>query len=116
VVAGRGFASRHGGLEKTVKISEKEVRWIAELANLRLTSDEIGKYSADLEEILTYVEKLNELDTAAVEPMAQVIYPGSETATLRDDVPGPSFSQELALRSAPKAGSGHFKVPKVIER
>jgi aspartyl-tRNA(Asn)/glutamyl-tRNA(Gln) amidotransferase subunit C len=100
----------------TVKISEKEVRYIAELANLRLRDEELGKYAADLEEILTYVEKLNELDTADVEPMAQVIYPGSETATLRDDDVGLSFSQDLALRSAPKAGAGHFKVPRVIER
>ena len=99
-----------------MKISQEEVRHIAELANLRLSEDEVGKYAADLEEILTYVEKLNELDTAAVEPMAQVIYPGSETSTLRDDFAGPSYSQELALRSAPKAGAGHFKVPKVIER
>jgi aspartyl-tRNA(Asn)/glutamyl-tRNA(Gln) amidotransferase subunit C len=100
----------------TVKISEKEVRYIAELANLRLSDDEIGKHAADLEEILTYVEKLNELDTENVEPVAQVIYPGSETATLRDDVVGASFSQDLALQPAPKAGAGHFKVPKVIER
>jgi aspartyl/glutamyl-tRNA(Asn/Gln) amidotransferase C subunit len=48
--------------------------------------------------------------------MAQVIYPGSETATLRDDAVGASFSQDLALQSAPKAGAGHFKVPRVIER
>jgi len=99
-----------------VKISEKEVRYIAELANLRLGDEELGKYAGDLEEILTYVEKLNELDTANVEPMAQVIYPGGETATLRDDVVGLSFSQDLALEPAPKAGAGHFKVPRVIER
>jgi aspartyl-tRNA(Asn)/glutamyl-tRNA(Gln) amidotransferase subunit C len=99
-----------------VKISEKEVRYIADLANLRLSDEEIRKYAADLEEILTYVDKLGQLDTTNVEPMAQVLYPGSETATLRDDEVCPSFDQELALRSAPLSGAGHFKVPRVIDR
>ncbi len=99
-----------------MKISEKEVRYIADLANLELSDEEIGRYRADLEEILTYVEKLNELDTSNVEPMAQVIYEGSETATFRKDETRPSLEQEEALASAPQSGAGHFKVPKVIER
>jgi aspartyl-tRNA(Asn)/glutamyl-tRNA(Gln) amidotransferase subunit C len=99
-----------------MKITEKEVRYIAQLANLKLSEEAIARYSKDMEEILTYVEKLNELDTSEVEPMAQVIYEGSETATLRDDVRTPSFDQETALREAPLKGAGHFKVPKVIER
>ncbi len=99
-----------------MKISDKEVRYIADLANLRLTDDEVRKYSEDLAEILTYVEKLNELDTSKVDPMAQVLYPGSETATLRDDAPRGSFPPDTALGSAPTPGAGHFKVPKVIER
>jgi aspartyl/glutamyl-tRNA(Asn/Gln) amidotransferase C subunit len=48
--------------------------------------------------------------------MAQVLYPGPADATLRDDEPRPSFDRELALKAAPMHGSGHFKVPKVIER
>jgi aspartyl-tRNA(Asn)/glutamyl-tRNA(Gln) amidotransferase subunit C len=99
-----------------MKITEEEVRYIAQLANLELSEQAIAQYSRDMEEILTYVDKLNELDTSAVEPMAQVIYEGSETATLRDDAPAPSFDQETALREAPLKGAGHFKVPKVIER
>ena len=99
-----------------MKISEKEVRYIADLANLELSDEEIGRYRADLEEILTYVEKLNELDTSNVEPMAQVIYEGSETATFREDETRPSLEQQEALASAPQSGAGHFKVPKVIER
>jgi len=99
-----------------VKITEEQVRYIADLANLRLEEEAVRKYAADLEEILTYVAKLDELDTSDVEPMAQVIYPGSETATLRDDETQPSFDPDLALRPAPTAGKGHFKVPKVIER
>jgi aspartyl-tRNA(Asn)/glutamyl-tRNA(Gln) amidotransferase subunit C len=99
-----------------MKITEEEVRYIAQLANLELSEQAVVQYSRDMEEILTYVDKLNELDTSAVEPMAQVIYEGSETATLRDDAPAPSFDQETALREAPLKGAGHFKVPKVIER
>ncbi len=99
-----------------MNITEKEVRYIAELANLRLSDEEVDRYRGDLEEILTYVDKLKEIDTSEVEPMAQVIYAGSETSTLRDDANRPSFDPEVALRSAPKAGAGQFKVPRVIPR
>ena len=64
-----------------MKITKKEVRYIARLANLELSEEAITQYSKDMEEILTYVDKLNELDTSDVEPMAQVIYDG--TAFLR---------------------------------
>jgi aspartyl-tRNA(Asn)/glutamyl-tRNA(Gln) amidotransferase subunit C len=99
-----------------MKITLDEVRSISELANVRLSEEDLRKYAADMEEILTYVTKLEELDTTNVEPMAQVLYPGRDDATLRDDVPSASFDRDLALRSAPMAGAGHFKVPKVIER
>lgn len=99
-----------------MKISDKEVRYIAGLAHLNLSDGEVGAYQKDLEEILTYVEKLGELDTDAVEPMAQVVYEGSETKTLREDEPEPSFDRDRALSNAPLAGAGHFKVPLVIER
>jgi Asp-tRNA(Asn)/Glu-tRNA(Gln) amidotransferase C subunit len=48
--------------------------------------------------------------------MAQVIYPGTETASLREDEPRDTMNHELALRGAPATGAGHFKVPKVFER
>ncbi len=99
-----------------MKITEKEVRYIADLGNLTLTEDEVHKYAADLEEILTYVEKLDELDTSEVEPMAQVIYAGSETSMLRADEHRESFDRDVVLRSAPQSGAGQFKVPRVIER
>jgi aspartyl-tRNA(Asn)/glutamyl-tRNA(Gln) amidotransferase subunit C len=99
-----------------VKITLDEVRYISELANLRLSEEDLQKYAAEMEEILTYVAQLEKLDTTGVEPMAQVLYPGAENATLRDDEPRPSFDRDLALRSAPMAGAGYFKVPKVIER
>ena len=99
-----------------MKITEAEVRYVAGLANLTLTAEETARMTHDLDEILTHMDKLNALDTANVEPMAQVLYDAGETATLRDDIERPRLSNEEALRNAPKAGAGYFKVPKVIER
>jgi aspartyl-tRNA(Asn)/glutamyl-tRNA(Gln) amidotransferase subunit C len=99
-----------------VKITEQEVRYVADLANLKLTDQEIGRLSKDLDEILTHIDTLNELDTSQVEPMAQVLYEAEETATLREDQERPCLSNEAALANAPLAGSGYYKVPKVIER
>lgn len=99
-----------------MKITDQEVRYVAALANLTLTEDEIARMVHDLDEILTHIDKLNELDTSAVEPMAQVLYDAEETATLRADVEQPSLSNEEAIANAPKAGAGYYKVPLVIER
>jgi len=99
-----------------VKITEKEVRYVADLANLQLTDPEIGRLSKDLDEILTHIDTLNELDTSNVQPMAQVLYDADETATLREDTVRPPFDNATALFNAPLAGAGYFKVPKVIER
>jgi aspartyl-tRNA(Asn)/glutamyl-tRNA(Gln) amidotransferase subunit C len=99
-----------------VKITEKEVRYVADLANLKLTSEEIGRLSKDLDEILTHIDTLNELDTSNVQPMAQVLYDAGETATLREDRERPTLGNQAALANAPLAGAGYFKVPKVIER
>ncbi len=99
-----------------MKIDEQEVRYIADLANLKLTGEEIDRMTRELGEILAHMDKLNELDTTGVEPMAQVLYEAEETATLREDVVRPTFTAEQALANAPLAGAGYFKVPKVIER
>ncbi|MBS1872681.1 MAG: Asp-tRNA(Asn)/Glu-tRNA(Gln) amidotransferase subunit GatC [Acidobacteria bacterium] len=99
-----------------MKITDKEVRYVAALANLTLTEDEIGRMVHDLDEILTHIDKLNELDTSAVEPMAQVLYDADETATLRADVEQPSLTNEAAVANAVKSGAGYYKVPLVIER
>lgn len=99
-----------------MKITEQEVRYVADLANLRLSDEEVRRLRADLDEILGHMDKLNELDTADVEPMAQVLYEAEETATLRDDRERPTLSNQAAISSAPLAGAGHFKVPLVIER
>lgn len=99
-----------------MKITEKEVRYVAELANLSLTQEEILKFAADLGDILTHMEKLNELDTTGIEPMAQVLFEADETATLREDIERPPLENVAALANAPMSGGGYFKVPKVIER
>jgi aspartyl-tRNA(Asn)/glutamyl-tRNA(Gln) amidotransferase subunit C len=99
-----------------VKISEKEVRYVADLANLKLTGEEIGRLSKDLDEILTHIDTLNELDTSNVQPMAQVLYDSEENSTLREDRERPCLDNATALANAPLSGAGYFKVPKVIER
>jgi len=68
-----------------VKITEQEVRRVADLANLALREDEVARMAQDLDGILTHIDKLNELDTTDVEPMAQVLFDAEETATLRED-------------------------------
>ncbi|MGO9241530.1 MAG: Asp-tRNA(Asn)/Glu-tRNA(Gln) amidotransferase subunit GatC [Bryobacteraceae bacterium] len=99
-----------------MKLTESQVRGIAELANLHLSAEQIARMARELDEILTHVDKLNELDTSAVEPMAQVLYEAGATASLRDDVEGTPLDNAAALGNAPLAGLGFFKVPKVIER
>lgn len=99
-----------------MKITEKEVRYVADLANLKLTAEEIGRLSKDLDEILTHIDTLNELDTSKVQPMAQVLYDAEENSTLREDHERPCLDNTAALANAPLSGAGYFKVPKVIER
>ena len=99
-----------------MKLTEKEVRYVADLANLRFSDEEVRKFAHDLDGILEHMDKLNELDTSNVEPMAQVLYAADETATLRPDRERPPLGNELALANAPQKGAGYFKVPRIIER
>jgi aspartyl-tRNA(Asn)/glutamyl-tRNA(Gln) amidotransferase subunit C len=108
-----------------MKVTEKEVTYVADLANLDLTADERTRMVRDLNSILGFIDTLNELDTSNVPPMAQVMAATSADAakgsaqfafTRRDDVPKPSLSHEAALQNAPDHDADFFKVPKVIER
>ncbi|MCH7477714.1 MAG: Asp-tRNA(Asn)/Glu-tRNA(Gln) amidotransferase subunit GatC [SAR324 cluster bacterium] len=99
-----------------MKITEKDVRYVAALAHLDLTEKETAQYVAELDSILTYVEKLNQIDTSTVEPMAQVLHKAAETDPLREDRDRQGFRQEQSLGNAPESGAGHFKVAKVIAR
>jgi aspartyl-tRNA(Asn)/glutamyl-tRNA(Gln) amidotransferase subunit C len=62
------------------------------------------------------MDRLKEVDTSGVEPMAQVLFQAGETATLRADVPVAPLSNQAALANAPQPGAGYFKVPQIIER
>jgi len=99
-----------------VKITEPEIRRVAELANLALTDDETSRMAHDLGEILTHIDKLNELDTTGVEAMAQVLYDAEDTAMLREDRERPTLANAEAVANAPVTSGGYYKVPRVIER
>ena len=99
-----------------MKLTEKEVRYVANLANLRLSDEEVGRMVHDLGSILDHMDKLAEIDTEGVAPMAQVLYEDEETATLRPDVPRAPIGNTDAMANAPVSGAGYYKVPLVIER
>ncbi len=99
-----------------MKLTETEVRYVANLANLNLTDDEIARMVHDLGSVLEHMDRLAGVDTDGVEPMSQVLYETEETATLRPDAERAPLGNQLALANAPTPGNGYFKVPKVIER
>jgi aspartyl-tRNA(Asn)/glutamyl-tRNA(Gln) amidotransferase subunit C len=97
-------------------LTEKDAQYVAELAHLELTPEELKSFLPQLDSILQYMQALNELDTTKVEPMAQVTNPAAENPSLRPDQPVKTFGQEEALANAPERGTECFKVPRVIER
>lgn len=97
-------------------LTEKDVQYVAELAHLELTAEEIRQFLPQLDSILQYIQKLNELDTTQVEPMAQVTYPTSENPSLRPDQALEAFEANEALANAPDSAAGSFRVPRVIEK
>ncbi|HXK04423.1 MAG TPA: Asp-tRNA(Asn)/Glu-tRNA(Gln) amidotransferase subunit GatC [Verrucomicrobiae bacterium] len=99
-----------------MKITEQEVRYVAALANLELSDAEAARLRSDLDGILEHMDRLNEIETSGVEPMAQVLFDADPAATLREDVPVPPIGNQAALANAPEPGAGYFKVPQVIER
>lgn len=112
-----------------MKVTEQDVAYVADLANLELTEEERRGMLRDLNSILDYIDRLNELDTSDVAPMAQVSdrygvdqsKQGSERfayASREDVLEGlrKSLPHEDALRNAPDADEDFFRVPKVIER
>jgi len=100
-----------------MKITRKDVEYVAALAHLELAPEEVERMREQLDSILGYIDKLNELDTGKVEPMAQVLSAESRSeAAWRDDAPRPALPRLDALAAAPDAQEPFFKVPKVIER
>ena len=112
-----------------MKVTDKDVAYVADLANLELTNEERKGMLRDLNSILEYVDRLNELDTSNVPPMAQVsdrygvddAKQGSERfayASREDVLEGlrKSLPHDETLQNAPDADENFFRVPKVIER
>ena len=100
-----------------MRISREDVERVAELAYLELSETEIENYRKQIDEILEYIGKLDELDTAHVEPMAQVLVDDQTAdATLREDVVEPCDVAAEILKQAPDPEPPYFRVPKVIER
>ena len=102
-------------------VTLEEVRHVADLANLELTAEELPRMARDLNAILGHIAQLNELDTTAIEPMAQVGEALGYTAaiageTLRPDAVKPSVDRAAVMAEAPESDGRFFKVPKVIER
>lgn len=99
-----------------MKITRKDVEYVAALAHLELEPEEMERMAQQLDSILGYIEKLNELDTEKVAPMAQVLTESRPDAALRQDEQREGLAREEALRAAPEGDGTFFKVPKVIER
>ena len=96
-----------------MKVDSKTVDQIAHLARLEFDNDAKDQMIKDMNNMLAFVEKLNELDTDNVEPL---IYMTEESNVLRADEVHPEITQDEALSNAPKKDSDYFKVPKVIEK
>ena len=105
-----------------MKITSKDVDYVAALAHLDLTAEERIRMERDLNSILGYIDMLNELDTKDVKPMAQVMAgvhedeAGPFAYARRADVLLPSLSHEDALVNSPEKHADFFKVPKVIDK
>jgi aspartyl-tRNA(Asn)/glutamyl-tRNA(Gln) amidotransferase subunit C len=96
-------------------ITKDDVLKIAELARLELTDAETISFTTQLDSILNYIDKLNELDTTDIEPMSHSIAASDDREyPLREDVMQPSLGQQVAVENAPDKEAGYFKVPKVI--
>ena len=94
------------------KIDYEEVEHIARLSRLGLTEKDREKFAGQLNEILVYMEKLEELDVEGVEPMAHVL---DLKNVLREDRPCPGIDRGEILENAPEQHEGYFRVPPVIE-
>jgi len=100
----------------TAKVTVEDVDRVAELAHLKLKPEETARMLTDLNAILDYVAELNEIDTAGVEPLAQVSELDGLIGEPRPDAHEPSLPHSAVMPEAPETDGVFFKVPKVIER
>jgi aspartyl-tRNA(Asn)/glutamyl-tRNA(Gln) amidotransferase subunit C len=94
------------------QLTLKEVEYVASLAQLTLDDAAKARMLEDMGKILGYVEKLNELDTADVEPMMHVL---DLANVYREDTVQPSLDHDLALKNAPNSDGAYFLVPRILE-
>jgi aspartyl-tRNA(Asn)/glutamyl-tRNA(Gln) amidotransferase subunit C len=93
-------------------VTNEDVKYVAGLARLQLSDEEVIKLKGDMNQILEYMETLNELDTTNVEPLEHV---AELNTSFREDVAKDPIPHEDALKNAPDADSDYFRVPRVIE-
>lgn len=92
------------------RVTTETVEAVARLARLQLSDEERATFARQLDEILAYAEKLQALDTSAVEPMSHA----GESSALREDAEAPGLPRERALQGAPDVADGLFRVPRII--
>lgn len=96
-----------------MEVNEQLVDQLADLARLEFTLEEKTAIQGDLQRMITFVEKLNELDTTHVQP---ILHMTADRNVYREDAVVPSISREEGLQNAPAANDQYFKVPKVIKK
>ncbi|MFH1381017.1 MAG: Asp-tRNA(Asn)/Glu-tRNA(Gln) amidotransferase subunit GatC [Candidatus Omnitrophota bacterium] len=101
-------------MPKTKPIDSAIVKRVAELARLKLSDKELALYSGQLADIITYIGKLNEVETSGVSPTCHPL--DSLKNVFRKDVVKKSLSADDALRNAPSSADGFFRVPKIINQ
>lgn len=95
-----------------MKVTESDIQTVASLSRLKIRPDESARVLSQLNEILTYVDNLNKIDTSNVEPTTYAL---PMQNVFRADTVKPSLERELALSNAPLQEDGYFKVPRVLE-
>ncbi len=96
-----------------MKIARKDVEKLAHLGRLELTEEELASMESDMNKMLQFVEKINEMDLEGVEPLA---YMSEEVNILREDEVKQDITHEEALKNAPDKDTDYFRVPKVIKK
>ena len=94
-----------------MKITKEEVLYVAHLARLDLDDEHIARFARQIDEILGYIDKLNQVETEGIRPTSHAIF---LTNAFRDDKPSAHLERERALANAPEQEDGSFVVPKVV--
>jgi aspartyl-tRNA(Asn)/glutamyl-tRNA(Gln) amidotransferase subunit C len=96
-----------------MQVDDALIEKLAELSMLQFTTEEKEEIKADLQKMIGFIDKLQELDTTGVEPLMHM---SDEVNVLREDIVGPMLGEEEALKNAPHHDDHYFKVPKVIKK